>query len=119
MIWREKMSKKEKMLANFAYTLQAFMRESSSTFQEISDALIKLSRYEGILSRYNSLHSMQELTRTQKRKEGVTRSKVKNIVKSLGFDVKFNNDPRGYAIRVILPSKSSNNWDGETWVINF
>lgn len=43
------------------------------------------------------------------------RVKIQSIADELGFKVTFNGDPRGGAIRFILPSGKSNNWDGETW----
>ena len=47
------------------------------------------------------------------------RNRVKKITDQLGFQVKFNQDPRGFAIRFILPSGRYNSWDGETWGINW
>ena len=42
---------------------------------------------------------------------------VRAIADLLGFKVQFNGDPRGGAIRFVLPSGASNNWDHETWGI--
>jgi hypothetical protein len=42
---------------------------------------------------------------------------VRAIADLLGFKVQFNGDPRGGAIRFVLPSGASNNWDQETWGI--
>ena len=47
--------------------------------------------------------------------EAKLETKIKGIAKELGFKVDFNGDPRGSAIRFILPSGKSNNWDGESW----
>lgn len=51
------------------------------------------------------------------KKEQSIQSKVVDLLKPYGIDVKFNGDPRGGAIRMLLPDHSSNEWDGETWGI--
>jgi hypothetical protein len=54
--------------------------------------------------------------RDKKRYERIA-DDVRAIADLLGFKVQFNGDPRGGAIRFILPSGASNNWDRETWGI--
>jgi hypothetical protein len=51
------------------------------------------------------------------KKEISTQGKVRDIAQKLGFSVFFNGDPRGGAIRFILPSGKSNNWDQKSWGI--
>ena len=54
--------------------------------------------------------------RDAKHEESI-RKKVFAILDPLGIKVQFNGDPRGGAIRFVLPSGASNNWDHETWGI--
>lgn len=51
------------------------------------------------------------------KKEASIQSKVRALLEPLGIQVRFNGDPRGGAIRMLLPDQASNNWDGETWGI--
>jgi hypothetical protein len=51
------------------------------------------------------------------KKEASIQNKVRALLDPLGIKVQFNGDPRGGAIRMILPDQTSNNWDGETWGI--
>jgi len=55
-------------------------------------------------------------------KEQRVMDRVTALVESHGLTVEFNGDPRGGAIRLILPAdenghKQTNSWDGETWGI--
>lgn len=51
------------------------------------------------------------------KKKASIQSRVVELLKPYGIDVKFNGDPRGGAIRMLLPDHSSNGWDGESWGI--
>lgn len=51
------------------------------------------------------------------KKEKSIQGKVIELLKPYGIEVRFNGDPRGGAIRMLLPDHSSNGWDGETWGI--
>jgi hypothetical protein len=51
------------------------------------------------------------------KKEKSIREKVTALLKPYNIEVRFNGDPRGGAIRMLLPDHSSNGWDGETWGI--
>jgi hypothetical protein len=51
------------------------------------------------------------------KKEASIQNKVHALLDPLGIKVQFNGDPRGGAIRMMLPDQTSNNWDGETWGI--
>jgi len=51
------------------------------------------------------------------KKEERIQIKIRAVAEDLGFKVQFNGDPRGGAIRFVLPSGASNNWDHETWGI--
>lgn len=51
------------------------------------------------------------------KKEASIQKKVVDLLSPYGIKVKFNGDPRGGAIRMLLPDHTSNGWDGETWGI--
>ena len=51
------------------------------------------------------------------KKEANTQKRVIELLKPYGIEVRFNGDPRGGSIRMLLPDHSSNGWDGETWGI--
>lgn len=59
----------------------------------------------------------RDLTDTENTRIESIESAVRTMAGILGFQVRFNRDPRGGAIRFVLPSGRSNNWDGETWGI--
>jgi len=49
------------------------------------------------------------------KKEESIQNKVIELCKQYDIEVKFNGDPRGGAIRMLLPDHTSNNWDNESW----
>ena len=51
------------------------------------------------------------------KKEQSIQNKVIELLKPFNIQVRFNGDPRGGAIRMLLPDHTSNGWDGETWGI--
>jgi hypothetical protein len=51
-------------------------------------------------------------------------ARVTRLVESHGLTVSFGGDPRGCAIRILLPADENgrrryNSWDGESWVIDW
>jgi len=91
------------------------------TGNNLTHLLNRLHRYETTLHRISETQCNVEMSEKQEKalelKEIRIENKVKAIANKLGFQVRFNGDPRGGAIRFILPDKSSNNWDEETWGI--
>ncbi len=63
----------------------------------------------------------QKAADKDERKEERIMARVTALCESRGVTVTFNGDPRGGAIRLLLPAengrKRSNSWDGETWGI--
>jgi hypothetical protein len=51
------------------------------------------------------------------KKEEVIEKKVVDLLQQYNIEVRFNGDPRGGAIRMLLPDHTSNNWDNESWGI--
>jgi hypothetical protein len=107
-------------------------------YVEKTRLLDRLHRYETTLSRINENDANghprpvkevrdgkwyeydvedQEWAARDATKEARIQDKIRAIAVQLGFAVQFNGDPRGGAIRFVLPSGASNNFDGETWGI--
>lgn len=84
---------------------------------KLSGILDTLHRYETALHHLSERECNIGLTEKEQRREQSIENKVRAIAEDLGFKVNFNGDPRGGAIRFILPTKESNGWDGETWGI--
>lgn len=83
--------------------------------EEIVD---RLHRYEKKLDRINEafchgLNEDEEKVLSEKRAR--IEKKIRAISDNLGFQVRFNYDPREAAIRFILPDGSSNSRNRETW----
>ncbi len=84
---------------------------------DLEDTLDKLHYYETALHRLAEIACNRDMTQHEEKREASITAKVEAIAKQIDFKVKFNGDPRGGAIRFILPSGKSNNWDNETWGI--
>ena len=96
------------------------LKQEQKTFHtdgQLEDILKKLHYYETALHRLAETRCNRDTTFHEEKREASIENKVKAIAEQLGFKVKFNGDPRGGAIRFILPSGKSNNWDGKTWGI--
>jgi len=74
------------------------------TITEIRDG--KMYRYE--------VEDQKWAERDAKKEESI-QNKVIELCKQYDIEVKFNGDPRGGAIRMLLPDHTSNNWDQESW----
>ena len=70
---------------------------------------------EGKMYRYEV--EDQKWAERDAKKERSIQNKVVELLKPYGIEVRFNGDPRGGAIRMLLPDRTSNGWDGETWGI--
>jgi len=83
----------------------------------VSNDLDWLHRQETTLHRLSEYSCNCGLSPAQERKEANIENKVTALLEMYGITVRFNGDPRGGAIRMILPDHTSNGWDGETWGI--
>lgn len=101
--------------------------------------LATLHRYEATLQRLNEeacngwptwyngriIYDWNEKEAEEnQRKQDRVQARVTRLVESHGITAKFGGDPRGCAIRLLLPAdengrRRSNSWDGETWVIDW
>lgn len=87
------------------------------TQSQVSCDLEWLHRQETTLHRLAEVACNRDMTKREERKEERIEQQVIALLTQYGIDVRFNGDPRGSAIRMILPGKESNNWDHETWGI--
>jgi hypothetical protein len=118
--------------------LELFYNYPKVNGTKIRIVLDKLHRYEKTLSRINENdcngHSGtkteyrdgkmyryevedQNWAERDAKKEESIKNKVIELCKQYDIEVKFNGDPRGGAIRLLLPDHTSNNWDTESWGI--
>lgn len=68
---------------------------------------------------WDEAQSAKELAQAERIEARVTR-----FVEARGLTVTFNGDPRGCAIKLLLPADENgrrvhNSWDGESWVIDW
>ncbi|MDZ4231591.1 MAG: hypothetical protein U1C52_02250 [Patescibacteria group bacterium] len=106
---------------DYTRTYEQFREETNLNSYEIRSILDQLHRYETSLHRISEIQCSIEMTPTEEkrleRRDANLEKKTTAIAEKLGFQVRFNSDPRGGAIRFVLPSGKSNGWDGETWGI--
>jgi len=118
--------------------LELFYNPVTGECPDVRTILDKLHRYETTLHRINEndcnghpkmkteyrdgkkyryeVEDLQWAERDAKKEKSI-QDKVIALLKPLNIEVRFNGDPRGGAIRMLLPDHTSNGWDGETWGI--
>ncbi len=102
----------------YAITFKQFAEEGKIKGRyDLQEILEKLHYYETALHHLAETACNRDVTMHEMKRQASIMAKVKIAAEELGFKVNFNGDPRGGAIRFILPSGESNNWDGETWGI--
>lgn len=91
-----------------------FMKEAKDNNLITTQLMTKLHYYETALHRLAEIACNRDTTSHEDKRESSIILKVIIIAGLLGFRVRINRDPHwGGAIRFILPSGKSNNWDGE------
>lgn len=107
--------------SNYASTLNLFLHDSTEIKNPVimADILFSLHRCEISLNRYYTIECERGLSESENKRMQSIENKVKVFASKLGFDYRLNSDPRGCAIRFLLPSKKYNSWDGETWSLNW
>ena len=91
-------------------------QERGSLVQE--EDLAELIRLAGALQRINEADCNDGGNPKRASREKALQNKVLGIVETgWAFDVKFNGDPRGYAVKILLPSGRYNTMGGreEGW----
>ena len=76
---------------------------------------LKIEYRDGKMYQYD-IEDLEWAARDE-RKEKSIQKKVIDLLKPYNIEVRFNGDPRGGAIRMLLPDHTSNGWDNETWGI--
>jgi hypothetical protein len=105
---------------NYSETLVRFLDESEEKNPlKMADLLSDLHRCESSLHRYAVIACERELTDSENKRQNTVTRKVDHIAAVLGFPVRYNNDPRGFAIQFVLPSGRSNSFGGEIWGLNW
>ena len=112
-----------KQLESYTSTYNIFRAESKKQFgdKELHELLKRLHYLEGRLTRLNE-RACDDAKMTEEYYNKTSASlerAVKEAAGEMGFDIRFNGDPRGAAICFVLPSGRYNSWDGETWRIHW
>jgi hypothetical protein len=86
---------------------------------QIAAGAVELLRLADRLQRYAEAACNYQLTINQEHRVGRLEKRVREICQGWGIGVKFNGDPRGYVVRLMLPNGSYNTWGGkaEGWGI--
>lgn len=98
------------------FQLQLAKEFPSKPLTELSDFVEKICP---LGRRYSSLQVKNcnlGLTKTDERAEAKIEETIKKMAADFGFPgVELNGDPRGYTIKLVLPSGRSNNFGGTGW----
>src|SRR2546426_5365803 len=71
--------------------------------QQIAGGTVELLRLADRLQRYAEAACNYSLTATQEKRVATLEARVKAICDGWNIRVKFNGDPRGYVVRLLLP----------------
>ena len=109
---------REELMRTFArFNFECPLMCNNGNAGALIEILEKLHHYETTLHRLAETACNRELSEQEQKQESAVKENVRAIAELLNFKVQFNGDPRGGAIRFVLPSGASNNFDGETWGI--
>jgi len=86
---------------------------------QIAQGTVELLRLADRLQRYAEAACNYQLTQAQEKRVASLEARVKALCDAWGIGVTFNGDPRGYAVKLHLPSGAYNTWggQGEGWGI--
>ena len=81
--------------------------------------VVELLRLADRLGRYYETACNYSLTPTQDTRVTKLEERVRTVCTELGIGAKFNADPRGYPVKLLLPNGDFNTWGGkeEGWGI--
>lgn len=94
--------------------LQRFVEEFTPLIG-MNDAFkygLELMRLAKKKERYNLLYCNVGLSSYQEKKDGEVDNQVKDIAEKLHTSILIGGDPRGYALKILLPSGLYNTWGG-------
>jgi hypothetical protein len=89
---------------------------------EIIDTLKTIHRCQTHVHRYAEIMCERDLSKNEEHQLERQQDKIKFFMKKLHPDmnVKFQWDPRGAVVKLLLPIQRSNSWDGENvWILNW
>ena len=83
------------------------------------DQIIELLSIADRLNHYNETECNYGLTECQQKLVERLEERARVLTAALGVGIKFNGDPRGFAVKLMLPSGDFNTWGGkeEGWGI--
>lgn len=99
--------------AEFVQVLQVEFNLAFGTARDIADELCSLAKKA---RHYDIARCNYELTERQQKRSEAIDERAKEIAAELGCGLQFG-DPRGCAYRLLLPSKRSNSFGGEGWIV--
>lgn len=89
--------------------LPDYTREESHKVFAIADSFMKLARtYQRLAVTACNRHLEPRERRTWLR----TGSRINALAQSLGFQTNLGGDPRGYTVKLLLPTRAYNTWGG-------
>ena len=97
---------------------EEFIARMVSEFRETAPHVV-LGFARAIMRRANSVQRHAEAqcngdtTEAQNRRAASAEAQIVECCQALGCTVKFGGDPRGYCVRLILPSGKGNTWGGD------
>jgi hypothetical protein len=105
-------------LENYTVTVFHLWNEGEITFFQDAIKLVNdLRRYSKTLERISLANCNRNLTKKEEKQWESTVEKVMKISELIKIPVEIGKDPRGYAIKFILPSGVSNSFSGYGWGI--
>jgi hypothetical protein len=103
----------------YAISAKVMHDETGRNFKDCLEIIQRLHKWERRLSTINTHQCNRELTQWEIKIQETSKEKVKSICEDLGVKVRFNQDPRGCAIKLYYPSGRYNSLDGESWVFGW
>ncbi len=85
--------------------------------REVGEIARKIMRNAATHGRLAEEECGRELTEAEQRKVDSCEERIGQLCARLGkgFVPQFSGDPRGYTVKIRLPSGRYNNWGGEAW----
>ena len=107
-----------KQIEDYNSTFDVLQAETALKYDLVREFMDRLHRAETTLHRIYTDECNQEISFDQWEKARITEAKIKAECSRYGLGVRFNADPRGGSVRLIMKhTKRYNTWDGETWGI--
>lgn len=83
--------------------------------QSVDDIANRMMQLARTAQRYNLLRCNVGLTPAQDRRSQRVDEKFLRLCQEWGWEGKIGSDPRGFALKIVFPDGSSNNWPGDGW----